>query len=70
MLSIASVPSCLYSTVVTVPGLPLVTGNHVTLTARLLMLTVVKFGATGARDTTKNGYKHSIDATATEVYQT
>ena len=51
MCVLPSSPSCLYSTAVTVPGLSLSAGNHVTLTARLLMLTVVKFGATGATDT-------------------
>lgn len=35
----------------TLPGFPLVEGNHVTLTARLLMFVVVKFGATGAEST-------------------
>ena len=36
----------------TLPGFPLVEGNHVTFTARLLMFVVVKFGATGAESTT------------------
>ena len=35
----------------TLPGFPLVEGNHVTLTARLLIFVVVKFGATGAEST-------------------
>ena len=34
----------------TLPGFPLVDGNHVTFTALLLMLVVVKFGATGAEN--------------------
>jgi len=32
----------------TVPGFPFAEGNHVTFMARLLIFTVVKFGATGA----------------------
>ena len=32
----------------TLPGFPLADGTHVTFTARLLILIVVKFGATGA----------------------
>lgn len=56
-------PSFLYCTTKALPGLPLADGNHVTLMARLLMLTVVKLGATGAENREKEAMINDINDT-------